>query len=40
MISAQPNKPTQEALIERLMELPNSAVSHYLETYDPSVQLS
>lgn len=27
MISAQPNKPTQEALIERLMELPNSAVS-------------
>lgn len=30
MISAQPNKPTQEALIERLMELPNTAVSAYL----------
>jgi exportin-1 len=27
MISAQPNKRTQENLIERLMELPNSAVS-------------
>jgi exportin-1 len=28
MISAQPNKRTQETLIERLMELPNSAVSY------------
>jgi hypothetical protein len=27
MISAQPNKRTQESLIEKLMELPNSAVS-------------
>ena len=27
MISAQPNKPTQERLIEKLMELPNNAVS-------------
>lgn len=27
MISAQPNKPTQEKLIEKLMELPNNAVS-------------
>lgn len=26
MISAQPNKPTQEKLIARLMELPNNAV--------------
>jgi exportin-1 len=26
MISAQPNKPTQERLIEKLMELPNNAV--------------
>jgi hypothetical protein len=29
MISAQPNKRTQETLIERLMELPNSAVSFF-----------
>jgi hypothetical protein len=27
MISAQPNKPTQEKLIDKLMELPNNAVS-------------
>ena len=27
MISAQPNKPTQERLIDKLMELPNNAVS-------------
>jgi hypothetical protein len=27
MISAQPNKPTQEKLINKLMELPNTAVS-------------
>jgi hypothetical protein len=27
MISAQPNKPTQEKLIAKLMELPNNAVS-------------
>jgi hypothetical protein len=27
MISAQPNKPTQEKLIAKLMELPNTAVS-------------
>jgi exportin-1 len=27
MISAQPNKPTQEKLIARLMELPNNAVA-------------
>lgn len=26
MISAQPNKPTQEKLIAKLMELPNNAV--------------
>lgn len=26
MISAQPNKPTQERLIDKLMELPNNAV--------------
>lgn len=30
MISAQPNKRVQENLIERLMELPNSAVSYDL----------
>jgi hypothetical protein len=29
MISAQPNKRTQESLIEKLMELPNSAVSSF-----------
>jgi hypothetical protein len=29
MISAQPNKRTQESLIEKLMELPNSAVSFF-----------
>ena len=28
MISAQPNKPQQEKLIAKLMELPNSAVSY------------
>lgn len=28
MISAQPNKPQQEKLIAKLMELPNNAVSH------------
>ena len=28
MISAQPNKPQQERLIAKLMELPNNAVSH------------
>lgn len=27
MISAQPNKPQQEKLIAKLMELPNNAVS-------------
>jgi exportin-1 len=27
MISAQPNKPTQERLIAKLMEMPNNAVS-------------
>jgi hypothetical protein len=27
MISAQPNKPQQEKLIAKLMELPNAAVS-------------
>lgn len=27
MIGAQPNRPTQERLIEKLMELPNNAVS-------------
>ena len=27
MISAQPNRPTQERLIDRLMDLPNNAVS-------------
>jgi len=31
MIAAQPNKPTQERLLARLMDLPNNAVSiHYL----------
>lgn len=28
MISAQPNKPQQEKLIARLMDLPNNAVSN------------
>lgn len=28
MISAQPNKPQQEKLIGKLMELPNNAVGH------------
>jgi hypothetical protein len=36
MISAQPNKRTQETLIERLMELPNSAVSYPLLTFGTS----
>jgi exportin-1 len=30
MISAQPNKPIQEKLIQRLMELPNNAVSCFI----------
>jgi exportin-1 len=30
MISAQPNKPQQEKLIAKLMELPNNAVSRLL----------
>jgi hypothetical protein len=30
MISAQPNKPQQEKLISKLMELPNNAVSFLL----------
>jgi len=29
MISAQPNKPQQEKLIARLMELPNNAVRYF-----------
>lgn len=29
MISAQPNKPMQERLIAKLMELPNNAVSGF-----------
>lgn len=29
MISCQPNKPTQEELIVKLMEAPNAAVSQY-----------
>ena len=32
MISAQPNKQPQEKLIEKLMELPNSAVCFPLST--------
>src|SRR6267142_1586312 len=32
MISAQPNKPQQEKLIAKLMELPNAAVSHFHAT--------
>lgn len=32
MIASQPNKPTQERLIEKLMELPNNAVSVFLIT--------
>jgi hypothetical protein len=30
MISAQPNKPQQEKLIAKLMEMPNNAVSNYV----------
>ena len=33
MISAQPNKPQQEKLIAKLMELPNAAVSHFRAMY-------
>jgi exportin-1 len=33
MISAQPNKPQQEKLIAKLMELPNAAVSLCYSTY-------
>lgn len=32
MISAQPNKPTQERLIEKLMELPNNAVGRAISS--------
>jgi exportin-1 len=35
MISAQPNKPQQEKLIAKLMELPNAAVSHSYTVYAP-----
>ncbi|KAI6022703.1 CRM1 C terminal-domain-containing protein [Pisolithus marmoratus] len=34
MISAQPNKPQQEKLITKLMELPNSAASGHLPYWD------
>jgi exportin-1 len=33
MISAQPNKPQQEKLIAKLMELPNAAVSRFRAMY-------
>jgi exportin-1 len=34
MISAQPNKPQQEKLIAKLMELPNAAVSRFRAIYN------
>jgi hypothetical protein len=37
MISAQPNRPTQERLIEKLMELPNNAVGLVPHTLDAAV---
>jgi exportin-1 len=43
MISAQPNKPQQEKLIAKLMELPNNAVRHLSHTtyaYAPYSSLS
>jgi len=35
MISAQPNKPMQERLIAKLMELPNNAVSGFVDNQGP-----
>lgn len=39
MISAQPNKPTQERLIEKLMELPNSAWDQLMQAAASNVDV-
>jgi hypothetical protein len=40
MISAQPNKPQQEKLIGKLMELPNNAVGIRVVHYFTLIDLS